>query len=273
MKLWYQSMARQAQAIDYGADLKKVIAMAAEPGTTVHVQGLAEAAGIGAHYRFLEYHDSKEVIYNAIRAEKEGYDAYLIGNITDAGIREARELLNIPVLGLSETTLHMAAIMGASFGLIAIAERWIPRLMENVERYGLRAKLAGIEAMETSPLDLRKAFRDESRRQDVIARFTAAAEKLVARGAEVLIPAGGEVGVFVTEAKLFELHDAPVVNGIFELVKMGEMAVKLRALTGRFTSKRFSYSPPSGDFLERIRAHYGPDVYPDAKPKPERGQP
>ncbi|MGZ9039204.1 MAG: hypothetical protein ACXW12_19115, partial [Burkholderiales bacterium] len=65
MKLWYQSMARQAQAIDYGADLKKVIAMAAEPGTTVHVQGLAEAAGIGAHYRFLEYHDSKEVIYNA----------------------------------------------------------------------------------------------------------------------------------------------------------------------------------------------------------------
>ena len=265
MKLWYQSLAREAQTIDYGADLKKVIAMAAEPGTTVHVQGLSEAAGIGAHFRFLEYHDTKEVIYNALEAEKQGYDAFLIGNITDAGLREARELVNIPVLGLSETSLHVASMMGASFGLIAIAERWVPRLMENVERYGLRGKLAGIEAMQTSPLDLRKAFRDEARRQDVIERFSEAAEKLVAKGAEVLIPAGGEVGVFVIDAGLFELQNAPVVSGIFELVKMGEMAVKLRALTGRFTSRRLYYSRPSGDFLARIREHYGPDVYPDPK--------
>ena len=265
MKLWYQSLAREAQTIDYGADLKKVIAMAAEPGTTVHVQGLSEAAGIGAHFRFLEYHDTKEVIYNALEAEKQGYDAFLIGNITDAGLREARELVNIPVLGLSETSLHVASMMGASFGLIAIAERWVPRLMENVERYGLRSKLAGIEAMQTSPLDLRKAFRDEARRQDVIERFSEAAQKLVAKGAEVLIPAGGEVGVFVIDAGLFELQNAPVVSGIFELVKMGEMAVKLRTLTGRFTSRRLCYSRPSGDFLTRIREHYGPDVYPDPK--------
>jgi allantoin racemase len=263
MKLWYQSLAREAQKIDYGADLEKVIARAAEPGTTVHVQGLAQAAGIGAHFRFLEYHDTKEVIENALDAEKQGYDAFLIGNITDAGLREARELLNIPVLGLSETSLHVASMMGASFGLVAIAERWIPRLLENVERYGLRGKFAGIEAMQTSPLDLRKAFRDEARRRDVIARFSEAAEKLVARGAEVVIPAGGEVGVFVIEAGLFQVRDAPVVAGIFELVKMGEMAVKLRALTGRFTSRRLNYSRPSGEFLARIREHYGPDVYPD----------
>ena len=46
---------------------------------------------------------------------------------------------------------------------------------------------------------------------------------------------------------------------------MGEMAVKLRALTGRFTSKRLAYSAPQGDFLNRIREHYGPDVYPAPK--------
>ena len=206
------------------------------------------------------------MIGNAIRAEKEGYDAFLIGNITDAGLREARELLNIPVLGLSETSLHIASMMGANFGLVAIAERWKPRLIENVERYGLRGKLAGIETMETSPLDLRKAFRDEARRKDVINRFTSAADKLIAQGAEVIIPAGGEVGVFVIEAGLFEFQRAPVVNGIFELLKMGEMAVKLRALTGRFTSKRFTYAPPEGDFLARIREHYGPDVYPEPRP-------
>jgi allantoin racemase len=265
MKLWYQSLARQAETLDYGADLRKAVSLAAEPGTTVHVQGLQQSAGIGAHFRFLEYHDTKEVIYNALEAEKEGYDAFLIGNITDAGLREAREMVNIPVLGLSETSLHVASIMGASFGLVAIAEKWIPRLVENVERYGLRQKLAGIQAMETSPLDLRKAFRDDARRKDVIARFSAAAEKLAAHGAEVVIPAGGEVGVFVIEAGLHEIGRSPVVTGIFELVKMAEMAVKLRSLTGRFTSKRFAYAPPTGDFLQRVREHYGPDVYPEPR--------
>ena len=41
MKLWYQSLARQAQTIYYGVDLKKIIDSVVEPGTTVHLQGLA----------------------------------------------------------------------------------------------------------------------------------------------------------------------------------------------------------------------------------------
>lgn len=265
MKLWYQSLARQAEAIPYGGDLRKVIAKIADPATVVHVQGLSEAAGIGAHYRFLEYHDMREVIYNAIRAENEGYDAFLIGNITDAGIREAREMVNIPVLGLSETSLHMATIMGATFGLVAISERWVPRLLENVQRYGFERQLAGVETMETSPLELRKAFGDRQRSEAVVAGFTAAAERLLEKGAEVIIPAGGEVVVFLAQAGLYELKRAPILNGIFELIKMAEMAVRLRALTGRFTSKRGHYAPPSGDFLERVRAFYGKEIFPGAR--------
>jgi len=128
----------------------------------------------------------------------------------------------------------------------------------------MRGKLAGIEVMATSPIELRKAFRD-TRRKEVIATFTAAAEKLLAQGAEVIIPAGGEVSLFVIGAGLHEIGRAPLVTGIFELIKMGEMAVKLRTLTGRFTSKRFSYAPPTGEFLQKIREFYGPDVYPDPK--------
>ena len=88
---------------------------------------------------------------------------------------------------------------------------------------------------------------------------------LLDKGAEVIIPAGGDVIVFLAEAGIYEIERAPIVNGIVELVKMGELAVKLRRHTGRFTSKRFGFSTPSGDFLERIRNFYGPDVYPGAK--------
>src|ERR1044072_8661699 len=124
MKRCYQRLPRPAQRLHYGTDLRKINNTVVEPGTAVHIQGLSGSAGIGAHYRFLEYHDTREVLYNAIKAEKEGYDAFLIGNITDAGLATARELVNIPVLGLSEASMQVASLMAPTFGLVAIAERW-----------------------------------------------------------------------------------------------------------------------------------------------------
>lgn len=95
MKLSYQSLAYQTEVTPYGETLRRVLDSACDPGTRVHLQGVSESAGIGVHYRFLEYHDTREVIFNAMEAEREGYDAVLIGNISDAGIREAREVVKI----------------------------------------------------------------------------------------------------------------------------------------------------------------------------------
>lgn len=265
MKLWYQSFARQTESAPYGDMLRRVISAACDPGTTVHLQGVRESAGIGVHYRFLEYHDIREVIFNAMKAEREGYDAFLIGNISDGGIREAREVVNIPVLGMCETSLHIACMMGANFGLVTISPKWTPRLIENVQRYGLERRLAAVDAMDTSPLDLKRCFVEPAHLAFIVEQFNECAGRLLARGAEVVIPAGGDVIVLLADAGIFEVGGAPILNGIVELVKMGELAVKLRRKTGRFTAKRGGYAAPAGEFLERVRAFYGPDVYPGAK--------
>jgi allantoin racemase len=265
MKLWYQSLARQTEATPYGEMLARVIASACDPGTTVHLQGVSESAGIGVHYRFLEYHDTREVIFNAMKAEREGYDAFLIGNISDAGIREARESVNIPVLGMCETSLHVACMMGANFALVAISPRWTPRLLENVHRCGLERRLVAIEPMDTSPLDLKRCFVEPAHLKHIVEQFHERAARLLDKGAEVIIPAGGDIIVLLADAGIFETGGAPILNGIVELVKMGELAVKLKRKTGRFTSKRGGYAAPAGDFLERIRNFYGPHVYPGAK--------
>ena len=265
MKLWYQSLSHRADTNPYGAVLMKILAAVADSGTEIHMQGVERSTGIGQHYRLLEYHDTHEVIENAIRAQREGYDAFLIGNISDAGLREAREQVGIPVLGLGETCMHLACMMVASFGMVAISERWIPRLLDNARRCGLERQLAGIEPMRTSPVDLKKGLVDRGHRADLLDQFTTAASRLLDRGAEVIIPAGGEVVVFTIEAGMYQFERAPIVNGIVELVKMGETAAKLFRLTGRFISKRGAYAPPAGDFLQRIRDFYGPQVYPQAK--------
>ncbi|HKA41062.1 MAG TPA: aspartate/glutamate racemase family protein [Burkholderiales bacterium] len=265
MKLWYQSLSRQTEATPYGEMLTRVIASACDPGTTVHLQGVSESAGIGVHYRFLEHHDTREVIVNAMKAEREGYDAFLIGNISDAGIREAREVVNIPVLGMCETSLHIACMMGANFALVAISPKWTPRLLENVQRYGLERRLVAVEPMSTSPLDLKRCFVEPEHRRYIIEQFKDRATRLLEKGGEVIVPAGGDVIVLLADAGIFEVGGAPILNGIVELVKMGELAAKLKQKTGRFTAKRGGYAPPTGDFLERIRKYYGPQVYPGAE--------
>ena len=265
MKLWYQSLARRAESIPYGEILRKMIATCTDPGTEVHVQGITDSSGFGVHYRFLEYQDMKEIIYNAIRAEKEGYDAFLIANSSDAGLREAREMVNIPVLGLSETSMHIACMMGASFGLVTVSEKWTPRNMENVRRCGLESRMVGAEPLNSSPTQLRQAMGDKVLRDQLVAEFMVAAKRLIERGAEVIIPAGGDIIVFLMEDGIYEVERTPILNGIVELVKMGELAVKLKKLTGRFKSRRLQYAAPTGDFLKRVRDFYGPDVYPGAE--------
>lgn len=266
MKIWYQSLVKNCENVPYGDLLRNTFAKCADPGTEIDLHGIDDSSGFGVHYRFLEHNDVGEVMRNAQRAEREGYDAFLIGNSSDAGIREARELVNIPVLGLSETALHIACMMGATFGLMTVSERWTLRNLENVRRAGLESRLVGCIPLHSSPIGLREAIEDPAKRAKVISDFIAGAKELVKQGAEVIIPEGGDIIVFLTEDEIFEIDGAPVINGIFELIKMGEVAVKLRRISGgRFKSKRLSYAPPTGDFLERIRNFYGPDIYPGAE--------
>jgi allantoin racemase len=81
---------------------------------------------------------------------------------------------------------------------------------------------------------------------------------------KVIGASGGIVMAILADAGIHEIDKAPVVNGLIALVKIGELAVNIRALTGHFTSKRLTYAPPSGALLDDIRRAYGDDVYPGA---------
>ena len=98
MRLWYQSFSRFDAFGHYGAALKQQISHAADSETTIEARGLTCGGGFADQYRYPEYVDIGEVIANGLKAQKEGYDGFLLGNIVDPGIRELRELLKIPVL-------------------------------------------------------------------------------------------------------------------------------------------------------------------------------
>jgi len=269
MKLWYQSMSRQKAWGSYSIVLKRILDQVKDSGTEIAVHGITKIGGLADQYRYLEYLETGEVMQNVHTAIEKGYDAFLIGNIADPGLRECREIADIPVLGLCETSLHLACMMGANFSLVTINEKFTPRIVENVTRYRLENRLAAVHRMKIDRIaDLGVAFSDKRARKRILDQFLKAADCNVEAGAEVVIPAGGVVMALLADAGIYRASkDTPILNGISSLVKMGETAVKLnRIMGGTFTSKRLQYAPPGLDQIDEIRKYYG-NVYPTVKKK------
>lgn len=263
MRLWYQSMASEKAWPEYKTALSAILDEVKEAGTEIEVHGIKKVGGVAEQFRYLEYLEMAELTENAQLAAKQGFDAFLIGNIADPGIRECRELVDIPVLGLCETSMHLACMMGASFALVGINQKFALRIMENVRRAGLEGRLAAVRNMEMSRLlSLEETFTASAVREKVIDQFHTAAKEVVDLGAEVVIPAGGVVMALLAQARVYEAdRGTPILNGITALVKMGEMAVRLsRIMGGRFISKRLLYAAPGADQLDEIRKYYG-DVF------------
>jgi allantoin racemase len=269
MRIWYQSLTRPDAWPAYNAALRAVLDRAKDADTTVEVHGIEARGGIGDQYRYLEFIEAQEVLSNVERATREGYDAFLIGNIGDPGLREAREIATMPVLGLCETSTHLACMMGANFALVTGNAKHAPRIIENVNKYGLASRLAGVRMLTVDRLvDLDLGFSDERAGRALVDQFLSAARAHAGAGAEVIIPA---VGVLMTLLATHGVHEAepgiPILNGVTTLLKMGEAAVRMRrAMGGVWTSRRAMYAMPPAAQLEELRAHYGP-VYP-AAPQP-----
>ena len=268
MRLFYQTlgMSRKSKNGGYGLALQKTVSAASARGTTVDIRGLSPHRAVADQYRYLEFLDTQEVLENGLQAEKDGYDAFLLGNIFQPGMHELRELLNIPVLGLAECTVQMACLMGPSFSIINVNPKFNRRIVEDIKLQGLESRMVSVEMMSVErPGVFDEAFSDPSVQDLIVAQFTVTARRALEKGAEVLIPAGGSLMAVLTAAQLFHVDGAPVVNGIMALIKTAEMAVQMHQLTGSFTSKRLMYAPPSGLLLEDVRVAYGEGVYPEAK--------
>ncbi len=266
-------MSRQKAWGHYNEALRRILDRVKDPDTEIEVHGITKRGGLADQFHYLDYLESGEVMENVQIATKRGFDAFLIGNIGDPGIHACREITTMPVLGLCETALHTACLMGNNFSLVTINEKFTPRIIDNVHRYKLERRLAAVNRMTIDRInDLDEGFIKASARKRIFDQFMKAADANVEQGAEVIIAAGGVVMALLAE---FGVHQAakntPILNGIVSLVKMGEAAVKMnRIMGGKFLSKRLYYAPPGSDQIDEIRKYYG-DVYPTVKSPAKKG--
>ncbi|MEC8173385.1 MAG: aspartate/glutamate racemase family protein, partial [Pseudomonadota bacterium] len=143
MKIWYQSVTRNGRFPAYNDVLRRVIDRAKDPDTEVEIQGIERQGGTGDQYRYLAFLQTVEVLENVHRAIEEGFDAFLIGNIGNPGLLEAREIAEFPILGLGETSINVMRTMGEHFGLVTINEKYRPRLDDVIRHADAERRLTG----------------------------------------------------------------------------------------------------------------------------------
>ena len=164
-----------------------------------------------------------------------GYDAVLVAVSYDTGLRAARELMPVPVVGMTEAALFTAAMVGGRFGLVVFGKSGAPLYREVVEGHGLAGRLAAIRPIEATALDV---FKD---RAAVENRIEEAALRLVREdGADSVVLSGAAMAGMART--LAERVPAPVVDGIAAGVAMAEALVRL----GLRKAREGSYAAPVG---------------------------
>ena len=75
-------------------------------------------------------------------------DAAILEISFDSGLDGAREILPIPVIGITEAALLAAAKVSDAIGVVIFGQVSLPLYQRLVNRYGLEGKLAGWEVVE-----------------------------------------------------------------------------------------------------------------------------
>lgn len=253
MRIWYQSYVDYEHGKVYWDRLRAHLKTIVDEGTEVDVKGITPHDSYA--HPIVEMRCAREVICNAVRAEREGYDAFVVGHFQDAGLYEARSVVNIPVVGLGEATMLYSLQLAQRVGVVTINTRFIPWIKHQVAKYGLEQRVTGVHAMQFEPGQILKAYESQALADEVRALFDAQAKPLVAAGCEALIPGGGIPMLLFSTLHQHTVDGAPVINGIPIAVKMAELAVKLRRLSGLGASRsgEFALAPP--EVIEEFMTH------------------
>jgi Asp/Glu/hydantoin racemase len=183
---------------------------------------------------------------NALWAEREGYDAIVIGHFQEPFLHEIRSSVGMPVVGFGEASFDAA---DGAIGLVTIDDVFVPWHEEQVRRYGIADRVVGVRSLGIAPDDFMAAMTDGAARERLRARVEESVAPLVAAGAETIVSAGALACVALREPAI---AGVPYVDGV---------AAAARAAVTRRRPETFD-PPPRAALDEFLAATGGPLIEP-----------
>lgn len=239
----------------YNDLIRETLVPYAAPGTELTVTNTTDVP------ENIDYYYNKHIVELAVmeevmRAEEAGFDAVIVGCCYDPGVRVARELVDIPVIGPLEASMQMAPYYGHDYVVVTDHHKAVPYLRDLVLLYG-GTNCRGVSCINWWVTDM---IRDTAG----VARDAQAAVKKVleATGAEAAI-LGCTIIAAATEKWLRDqraARDLTMLNPNIMALKMAESTAHLKA-SGIYNINRAGYyqKPQQRDANEfaMVRARFG----------------
>lgn len=136
-------------------------------------------------------------------------DGVLLAVSMDTGLSALREMLDIPVVGMTEAAVVSACMLGEQIGFLTLGPQMLPMYKEAVGAYGLDSRIAAWRALTLPSAYAATDLTDES----VAHALTEACEELVEReGVDVIILSGAVLTGYVS--RLTPHVSVPLVDAI-----------------------------------------------------------
>lgn len=249
MRLWYQSMTCLEET---GRYVEAVTNIAHDLfGTSVHVEmhGIEKEAYSGYvpgdvfKYPLLKDVLQRRSIDNAIRAEQEGCDCFILGSFSEPFLKQTRSAVSIPVVSIAETALTTAWTLTERFALISLAPSYARRLGETVNRHGLAARFGGAWGLDHNYTE-REAVAALENPEVFLDKFRACVASAAGAGADLIVPAEGIVSLVVSRAGLREIDGLVIMDSVGLVLLQAHMMVEARAKLGLGAARKLSFPVP-----------------------------
>lgn len=259
VRIWHQSYTDLTRLPGYAGMLQEHVrnVCAAETIVDVHgvapgtyLAGMAPVEVVGLPYA--NHLIFTQIVENCIRAEREGYDAVAISCFIDPALNLARSMVDIPIVTSCETALLVAATMGRAPGLVALDEVMAKEIRRLVGEYGYADRVAAVTALDPpmNEYELDLAFKGSA---DFVRRFGADAAKLIAAGADVVIPAEGVLNTVLVRNEVRRIGETPVLDSYGAVLALAEMLVQLRRRSGLSTAHSGAYARTPRELADNLR--------------------
>lgn len=206
----------------------------AAPGTDTGVLVTDEGpASIESMYE--EYLSIVPLARRVLEAERDGYDAVIVGCFGDPGLDGLREIATRPVVGPAQASMALAATLGHRFSVVTVADSVVQPLRRLAWETGVTDALASVRAVNLAVLDIGA---DHGR---AAVALRAEAERALAEdGADTLVLGCMSMGFLDVAERLGADLGVPVINPVKAALHLAETLVRM----GLAPSRRAYHTPP-----------------------------
>lgn len=166
------------------------------------------------------------IVERIIQAEKQGYNAAMSFCFGDPGVKEARENVSIPVIGVGEAALHTAMMCGVRVGILSVGGTYRSR-HHNAMMYAVRDMVVGYR-LSDRVVSYRTTGKpvEQCQEEEVFENLCEQSKLAIEEdGIDVLVL--GCTGMVGLSDRLHKVMEVPVIDPTLAGLKHAEMLISL----------------------------------------------